>query len=333
MKKWTFLAISVWLLFSAPVSADDLLYASDGKQLFTVDLQTGAMTFQSDGPLQWIASPAFDEQHHTRLWVSGNQPGGYGWLAEGGASYTWGNPITGETGGPLPAAMTYASAAQIAAGTSVSYFNEPVVYAPTTQRLYAIGEIGIFRAGEMLPIESAGEPVTLGLVDQYNGPYPFATEWQAADLESPAGRGSSLNSITGTFDPIPGAILVVMTGMVCLTSECTSASLTPYLGLVWADPATGLPAFADSGTAWYLDKQFRECWFGLPCGSPVTIQAAAVDPQSGSIYLLADGGLLKLTREPGEIIPSGGSPIGTFPFGSPIGNWSLRFADARYVQP
>src|SRR5436853_111872 len=59
----------VCLAFPAFVSADDLLYASDGKQLFTVDLQTGATTFVSDGPLQWLASPTFDEKHHTRLWV------------------------------------------------------------------------------------------------------------------------------------------------------------------------------------------------------------------------------------------------------------------------
>jgi hypothetical protein len=78
-------AIFVWLAFACTGSANDVLYATDGKQLFTVALQTGALTFQSDGPLQWIASPAFDEPHYTRFWATVG-------------SYTWGNPFTGEQG-------------------------------------------------------------------------------------------------------------------------------------------------------------------------------------------------------------------------------------------
>src|SRR5437879_3324472 len=105
--------LAVALLASAVLSAhaDDLLYASDGKQLFTVDLQTGALTFISDGPLQWIASPAFDEEHHTRLWISGfprdlGFPFGTRSVIGDGAEFTWGNPITGDRGGPYPATVS-----------------------------------------------------------------------------------------------------------------------------------------------------------------------------------------------------------------------------------
>jgi hypothetical protein len=61
MKKWMLFAISVWLLVPAIALADDLLYATDGTALYTVDLQTGALTFQTNGPLgqqrgQWVGS-------------------------------------------------------------------------------------------------------------------------------------------------------------------------------------------------------------------------------------------------------------------------------------
>src|SRR5438552_3316362 len=100
---------ALFCLISTPVFAEDLLYATDGKQLFTVDLQTGATTFVSDGPLQWIASPAFDEEHHTRLWVSGfpreDPTFGAVWSAADGAEFSWGNPFTGDHDGPYPATL------------------------------------------------------------------------------------------------------------------------------------------------------------------------------------------------------------------------------------
>ncbi|HLJ97467.1 MAG TPA: hypothetical protein VKU02_30185 [Gemmataceae bacterium] len=137
-------AILSWaMVFAVEARADDLLYASDGKQLFTVDTQTGALTFVSDGPLQWIASPAFDEEHHTRFWVSGQSAIGVG--------YYYGNPDTGETGGPYPVSISYNPPPDESLHSDLSL----LVYAPTTQQLYSIATIGY---GVYVPL----------LIDQFN---------------------------------------------------------------------------------------------------------------------------------------------------------------------
>jgi hypothetical protein len=98
-------SIVVCLLFVGIGLADDILYATDGTALYTVDLITGALTFQSDGSLKWIASPAFDEEHHTRFWV-GDAAGDYIYIQGTGPHaimYHYGNPFTGEYAGPYPA--------------------------------------------------------------------------------------------------------------------------------------------------------------------------------------------------------------------------------------
>src|SRR5437588_9985654 len=113
MKRWAFLASCVWFLLPAALCAEDLLYATDGKAIYTVDLGTGSLTFQSDGPLQWLASPGFDELHHTVLSVQGfpRDLGTLGtrWLASDGGQFSWANPFTGNRGGPYPATLSYFS--------------------------------------------------------------------------------------------------------------------------------------------------------------------------------------------------------------------------------
>ncbi len=145
----TIAACVVWLACVGAASADDLLYATDGKQLFTIDLQTGAQTFVSDGPLQWIATPAFDEEHHTTLWIDPIGPRG-----EGGVQYFYGNPFTGDRGGPYPTTISFPSE------SGGPWVNNRAVYAPTTQRLYTVAVLNTVPQEIPFPI----------MVDQYNGP-------------------------------------------------------------------------------------------------------------------------------------------------------------------
>src|SRR6266446_6706323 len=108
-------ALFLFVLVPLVVHGEDLLYARVDNQLFTVDTQTGVLTFVSDGPLQWLASPTFDEAHHTTLWP------GYG------PTYTWGNPFTGQSGGPYPATLSYNY-------TELSVIFDAAVYVPSTER-------------------------------------------------------------------------------------------------------------------------------------------------------------------------------------------------------
>ena len=54
-------ALFLFVLVPIVTRGEDLLYARVDNQLFTVDTQTGALTFVSDGPLSWLATPTFDE--------------------------------------------------------------------------------------------------------------------------------------------------------------------------------------------------------------------------------------------------------------------------------
>ncbi len=168
--------------------AGDLLYASDGARLFTVDVQTGALTFQSGGPLQWIASAAYDEAHHTRFWFPqyDSQPA---WLQTTPFSYTWGNPFTGDVGAGVATLSRAAPAPDDWLLPTNMY-----AYAPTTQRLYTVGF-------------QVDPEIRAIMVDQFNG--EAVPDWNVPIL--PFGNDWTFPTAIA-FDPTTSCMMVGMTG-------------------------------------------------------------------------------------------------------------------------
>ncbi len=303
------------LALPASAWADSLLYASygwfaiqgsvdspiDGKQLFIMDTQTGALTFVSDGPLQWIASPAFDEAHHTRLWVQGfprdprEDPDT--WFAEDGAEFFWGNPTTGEREGPYPATVSFPKTTSL-----VNFSNlRSTVYAPSTQKIYAIG--------------GANDGLVPIMIDQQNG--AALPGW--GQTSNPFAYGAQ--AITAlAFDSASGRILIAYSW----TDQ--GGRLFDYgYGVRTLDPVSG---------HWgeYFSASFYE-YGGIPPYS--YIMAMAVDPTTGDLYFMFANMIqdtlplettLALVRR--ELSSGQMFVIAQMPFGA----WSLNFADAKYAQ-
>jgi hypothetical protein len=237
------LLVMCWL-WAAMAQAGDLLYATDGSALFTVDQATGARTFVSDGPLKWLCSPSFDEQHHTRFWS-----------CDGG--YCFVNPFTGERGGPYPWSISFnhypgGDPLSLPGGGCMT----DIVYAPTTQRLYAIAwwwEFGSTDGTVAMPI----------MFDQFNG--PAVENWGGAYyLDLPWERGF----LTATaFDPTSGMILVGVSGV-------TDRPDNNY-GLVSLDPVTGL---IGQRTLFGHQQPPRENL------TQAFINSMAVQPETGDIF-------------------------------------------------
>lgn len=283
----------------AAAHADDLLYASDGKQLFTVDLQTGATTFVSDGPLQWIASPAFDEPHHTRLWIEGfprdlGFPFGTAWVAQDGAQFSWGNPFTGDSGGPYPATVSYFGSSW--GEGKIILFGRDAVYAPTTEKLYTIGQDFIV----------PGDPIyILIMIDPYNG--PALPDWGGWFI----GSFWDVEQQTAlAFDSTSGLILQAYSG----TSDdggrgygIRAIAILPHQG---SDPVP--PVSTEPFTS---------------------ITAMAVEPATGDLYFLRVQTELfqtttTMTFMHRERTTGQETPIAELPLAS----WSMTFADAKYIQ-
>jgi hypothetical protein len=281
-----------------PAQADDLLFATDGKQLFTVDTQTGALTFVSDGTRQWLASPAFDQEHHTRLWITG--------LVDEsditkGVQFDWGNPFTGERAGPYPASVSY-FANDYPYPVRVWLASEPV-YAPTTQRLYVIGQpppLSPFN-GDYVPI----------MIDQYNGSPLLGwgrTRGAFWDQESPTAVA---------FDFTSGLILQAYSGG-SEGAECVGygvRTLDPYTGYWGDDLLLEVNCIGD----------FRR-FFGR-------ILAIAAEPTSGDWYFVVETGDISgnlISRTLVRRVLSTGEQIMISDF--PPGNWSMVFADRGFGQ-
>jgi hypothetical protein len=286
MKKLMICVALVWLLVLANVTADDVLYATFGGALYTVDTQTGATTFVSDGPLQWLASPAFDEPHHTRLWIADRHNSAYG------ESYSWGNPFTGQSGGPYPATISYNDSA-----FSV-WLTRLAVYAPTTERLYTIGSDGQ-TPSILVPI----------MIDQYEG--PALPNW---------GRSLSLLwSVVGVtaiaFDPDSGLILVAV--------AVSSGGIPERHSFLLAfDPVTGL--WADHSPLQIPDPPDPEYGYRLA----VFVDALAVEPATGDLYFVSHKGFYATTMTFARIDRASGTMISIAEF--PLDSWSMTFADGRY---
>jgi hypothetical protein len=297
------LAVAALCCLIAPARAEEqLLYMSDGQALYTIDLNTGALTFQSDGPLQWLASPTFDEAHHTRLWVEGfptddNPPYGIQWLVGQGAQFSWGNPFTGEFGGPYPATLSYCwNITMPRIGDSIDFRSRPVVYAPATQRVYTIGHSHYGgQNGGYVPL----------LIDQYNG--PALPDWGHPDI----GYWSYEQITTLAFDSVSGLILVAYTG--------SDGGLYRGHGVRTLDPVTG---------SW---GPFFNAPLPYENELSTSILSLAVEAATGDLYFLVTKGfyppyLMTLMRR--ERTTGQESAIATYE----RANWSMTFADARYVQ-
>ncbi len=95
----TILVAGILLGTGSVAWAEDLLYVRTDNKLYTCDTQTGELTYLTDGTLQWIASPSFDEPHHTALYVVP------GTATNKDGAYFWGNPVTGESHGPYESTL------------------------------------------------------------------------------------------------------------------------------------------------------------------------------------------------------------------------------------
>jgi hypothetical protein len=255
----------IFLFLASNGWSADVLYATDGKSLFTVDLQTGALTFQSDGPLQWIASPAFDEEHHTALWLTDCSFDG----TNATAQYSYGNPLTGETGGPYPASVTWAYWALSEPGAPGQLIGL-TAYAPTTQRLYTLstwyGNVpGYGDYNQIMPI----------MVDQSNGPPLEKSGSGPIYFGGPAFGLVYVSAMA--FDPITGVVLIGAYGhrkddLDQLTlKDCALLTLDPLHNEWWIGPPLFLShnQYDSSGV----------------CTAPwEIILTMAVDPTSGDIY-------------------------------------------------
>jgi hypothetical protein len=238
--------------------ADDLLYATDGTSLFTVDLTSGSLTFQSDGPLQWIASPAFDEDHHTRFFFSAPQNSFIGWSYDH-IPYIWGDPFTGVTGDGT-ATLSQGPA------SSVDDWFDPITtlcaYAPTTQRLYLVG----YHVDPELRVIMA---------DQLAGP---RVDWVAGDVP----RGAWIEVPAMAFDPTTNCIAVAINsgddqpdGYNDWTScwiELFPLGGQNYLSPIGVSADTSTPVFNPDGSAIIFPAPLR------------SIGAMAFEPTSGDIY-------------------------------------------------
>jgi len=278
------------------IRADDLLYASDGKQLFSVDLQNGALTFQSDGPLQWIASPAFDEEHHTRFWFPDQAP------LNNPFPYTRGNPFTGDTG------LGAATMSMFAYPGGPFQASNLYGYAPTTQRLYTVtGDNPGFRAI---------------MVDQFNG--PVVANWGIPALDLPGNNWWEYATAIG-FDPTTNSMMFSVTGGNGYSSSGNDVNWVHY-GVVLFDPAES--ATLRQVISFAEDRRTDD----LAPPPPVRlIQALAVEPNSGDIYYVRNedaNAVPSMTLRRWDRALSQDFEICALD--APL---QLRFAGARYIQP
>lgn len=294
--------LAVALLWCAQTKADHLLYATDGQALYTVDLDTGERTFQSDGPLQWLASPAFDEPHHTVLRVEGNTPGGWGWLPADGAHWYWGNPTTGDHDGPFPATLSM----DYSLGETGLSFSNVVVYAPTTQHLYAIG---------VWYPDPCCYNFAVALVDHHNQP-PLA--WWLGG--GPYFEGIVI-SIAAAFDPVSGFIVVAYNQQ--------GTAYSPSSVFLWPFDLTISTSAGATVPNWWLEVQLPDV---------CVVQALAVDPATANLYAVVtyeqSPTLSQLIKVTPRIDVAIGSRLVDFTSIAvwPYAPWQMTFANGKYVQ-
>jgi hypothetical protein len=306
-------AIVVCLLFAGVGLADDILYATDGAALYTVDLATGTLTFQSDGPLRWIASPAFDEEHHTRFF----------WLqdccADHTGNYTWGNPATGQTGNGAASASWSDSYSYPHTTPTDAQFGV-LVYTPTIERLYTFATTwaDIAPPGQQPILVHLANPMML---DQYDG--PPVDGWGGLFGLGSDGDDWRLSSLA--FDPTTGLILIGMNHYCEYSSPCGASTM-------WLDPTTGLPAGAGP-----INDVFA-IWPGPDVGSYyegyVQIGPMAVEPTTGDIYyILSMPGYDDFMLKPSPRLLRWDRALGKeFDICQwSDGAWSLRFASSKWI--
>jgi hypothetical protein len=179
-----------------------------------------------------VASPAFDQQNHTRLFIEGNTPGEIGWLPSGGVTYYFGDPCTGQYDGPYPASITV----QREVNEPGLSYSDVVVYAQSTQRLYALGIWTPYPGWINFAVAR---------LDQFNGPPLNNNVWVGGAPEFPS--DGKVTSMAAAFDPVSGLIVVAftMSGDVWLPGDLLLPGNWLYF---WRfDPVFGSSTLPDGG--------------------------------------------------------------------------------------